>query len=61
MESLVPKLALYGSTNKCPRTVTVFFPISEVSDRAVILSKDKRAREAEKAEKAGGAGKEEST
>ena len=39
MESLNPKLALYGSINKCTRTSTVLPPISEVSTGAVSFSK----------------------
>ena len=33
----IPKLALYGSKNKCAWTATVFFPISQVCARGVTL------------------------
>ena len=36
MESLNPKLALYGSYFVLASTNTVFFPLSEVNTRAVI-------------------------
>ena len=35
--SIYPKLALYSSKNKCARTDTVFFPISQVCTRGVTL------------------------
>ena len=38
MESLNPEFALYGRTNKCARTDSVFFPISEVCTRGVTLA-----------------------
>ena len=38
MESLNPVFALCGNINKCAGTENVFFLISEVSTRAVILS-----------------------
>ena len=39
MKSIYPELALCGSKNECPRTETVFFPISEVSEGTVSLDK----------------------
>ena len=38
MESIYTELALYGSTNKCARTDTVFLPISEVCNGTVSLT-----------------------
>ena len=38
MESLYTELALYGRTNKCARTDTVFLPISEVCAGMVSLN-----------------------
>ena len=40
MESLNPEFALYGSRNKCARTDTVSFPISEVCTRRMTLKKN---------------------
>ena len=37
MQSIYTELALYGSTNECARTDTVFLPISEVCDGTVSL------------------------
>ena len=37
MESIYTDLALYGSTNDCARSDTVFLPISEVCDVTVSL------------------------
>ena len=37
MESIYTELALYGSTNKCARTDTVFLPISEVCNGTASL------------------------
>ena len=37
MKSIYSDLALYGSTNECARTVTVFFSISQVCTRVVTL------------------------
>ena len=39
MESTYIKLALYGSKNECAMTDNVFFPISEVCDGTVSLTK----------------------
>ena len=39
MDSLSLEFALYGSKNKCARTDTVFFPISQVCTRGVTLTK----------------------
>ena len=39
MESIYTELALYGSKNECARTDNVIFPISEVCDGTVSLSK----------------------
>ena len=39
MDSLNPEFALYGRTNKCAGTDTVFFSISEVCTRGVTLGK----------------------
>ena len=38
MESLRPEFAHYASKNKCARTDTAFFPISQVCTRGVTLS-----------------------
>ena len=38
MESIYTELALYGSTNECARTNTIFLTISEVCDSMVSLS-----------------------
>ena len=38
MDGLNPEFALYGFKNECARTDTIFFPLSEVSTRAVTLS-----------------------
>ena len=37
MENIYTELALYGSTNECATTDTVFLPISEVCDGTVSL------------------------
>ena len=37
MDSLNPEFSLNGSKNEHTRTVTVFFPLSDVSNRAVVL------------------------
>ena len=39
MKSIYTELALYGITNVCARTDTVFLPISEVCDDTVSLFK----------------------
>ena len=39
MESLRPEFALYGSKNKCARTDTALFPISQICTRGVTLHK----------------------
>ena len=41
MESLNPKLTLYGSKNQCAMTDAVFLPLYEVSTRKVTLEKKK--------------------
>ena len=41
MESIYPKLALFGSKHECARTDIVIFPISEVSEGTVSLSSEK--------------------
>ena len=37
MESIYAELALCSRKNKCARTDTVFFPISEVSEGTVVM------------------------
>ena len=37
MESKYTELALVGSKNECPRTDTVFLPISELCDGKVLI------------------------
>ena len=44
MECICTKLALHGSKNECPRTDTVFLPISEVCDDTVPLSATEKSR-----------------
>ena len=39
MESIYTELALYGSTNECAITDTVFLPVSEVCNGTVSLNK----------------------
>ena len=38
MESTNPEFALYGNKNRCERTDTVFFPISQICTKGVTLS-----------------------
>ena len=41
MESIYTELALFGSTNDCARTDSVYLPISEVCNGTVSLQKSK--------------------
>ena len=44
MESLNAEFALYGGQTKCTRSDTVFFPLSEASNRAISLTKVRKSR-----------------
>ena len=39
MKNIYPELALFGRTNECARTDSVFFPTSEVTKGTVSLKK----------------------